>query len=501
MQMRVLNMSMLDSDLLNNVGDSSSDSSCENDALAGSPMRRMQRIHFIGIGGAGMCGIAEVLLNQGFAVSGSDQNKSFSTERLSSLGAVIFEEHRAENVANVDAVVVSTAIPKSNPELVQAKEQGLPIVPRAEMLAELMRFRYGVAVAGTHGKTTTTSLIASIFGEANQAPTFVIGGLLNAANANAQLGEGKYFIAEADESDASFLHLQPMISVITNIEAEHMETYGGDIERLHGTFVDFVHNLPFYGVVVACVDDPTIAQIKDRFHRTVITYGFAQDAHYRIENYRCQQLRSHFNVYCPGMENPLHITVNMPGIHNVLNATAALAVAREEGLDDATILRALDQFQGVGRRFNVYRDQQIADKRFTLVDDYGHHPSEVAATLKAAREAWPDERIVMLFQPHRYTRTRDLYEDFVLTLAQVDVLLLLDVYSAGEETIAAADSKSLARSIRQRGAVEPVYIEIKDQLGAVLAAVLEDEDIVIFQGAGDIGKLSSQMTNGEIKWQ
>ena len=471
------------------------------DALAGSPMRRMQRIHFVGIGGAGMCGIAEVLINQGFKVSGSDRQRSFTTDRLESLGARIFEGHKAVNVEEADAVVVSTAIPKDNPELLEARSKGLPVVPRAEMLAELMRFRYGVAVAGTHGKTTTTSLIASIFGEANAAPTFVIGGLLNSANANAQLGSGKYFIAEADESDASFLHLQPMVSVVTNIEAEHMDTYGGEVERLHSTFIEFVHNLPFYGVVVACVDDPTIAQIKDQFHRTVISYGFSSEAQYRIEKYRCEQLRSHFNVYCPGMENPLHVTVNMPGVHNVLNATAALAVAREEGLDDATILRALEQFQGVGRRFNVYNGLEIANKHFTLVDDYGHHPSEVAATLKAAREAWPEERIVMLFQPHRYSRTRDLYEDFVLTLAQLDALLLLDVYSAGEEPIAGADSRSLARSIRQRGSVEPVFVESKEQLGEVLAAVVEEGDIVIFQGAGDIGKLSSEMTNGEIKWQ
>ncbi len=470
-------------------------------AVSSSPMRRMQRIHFIGIGGAGMCGIAEVLINQGFQVSGSDQQSSFTTDRLSGLGATIYIGHKAGNIDDVDAVVVSTAIPQDNSEFVAAQEKGLAIVPRAEMLAELMRFRYGIAVAGTHGKTTTTSLIASIFGEANAAPTFVIGGLLNAANANAQLGSGRYFIAEADESDASFLHLQPMVSVITNIEAEHMDTYGGDVERLQSTFIEFVHNLPFYGVVVVCIDDPTVQLVKGKFHRTVVTYGFSQDAQYRIADYRCEALRSHFNVYCPGQPNPLHVTVNMPGAHNVLNATAALAVAREEGLDDATILRALEQFQGVGRRFNVFHRQMFAGKRFTLVDDYGHHPSEVAATLKAAREAWPESRIVMLFQPHRYTRTRDLYEDFVITLSQVDALLLLDVYSAGEDVIAGADAKSLARSIRQREAVEPVYIESKEQLGKVLAAVIKDDDIVIFQGAGDIGKFSAQMTNGEIKWQ
>ena len=469
--------------------------------LPSSPMRRMQRIHFIGVGGTGMCGIAEVLMNQGFQISGSDQQNSFTIERLQSLGAQIFLGHSAENITDADAVVVSTAIPASNPELVEAKMRGLPIVPRAEMLAELMRFRYGVAIAGTHGKTTTTSLIASIFGEANTAPTFVIGGLLNSANANAQLGSGRYFVAEADESDASFLHLQPMVSVITNIEAEHMETYGGDIERLESTFTDFVQNLPFYGVVVVCVDDPTIRKIKNNFHRTVITYGFSEDALYRITDYHCEQLRSHFNVYCPGVSNPLHVTVNMPGMHNVLNATAALAVAREEGIENAIILRALEQFQGVGRRFSVYPELSFAEKAFTLVDDYGHHPSEVAATLKAAREAWPDNRIVMLFQPHRYTRTRDLYEDFVLTLCRLDVLLLLDIYSAGEEVIAGADAKSLARSIRQRGAVEPIFIESKEDVGKMLAAVLEDDDIVIFQGAGDIGKLSSLMTNGEIKWQ
>jgi len=447
-------------------------SKMNNQGVLDSAMRRIQHIHFIGIGGSGMCGIAEVLLNQGFSISGSDQQANFVTERLASLGAIIYRGHQASHVLDADAVVVSSAIDPQNPELLAAKEKALPIVPRAEMLAELMRFRHGIAVAGTHGKTTTTSLIASIFGEANAAPTFVIGGLLNAANANAQLGSGHYFIAEADESDASFLHLQPMISVVTNIEAEHMSTYGGDFERLKATFVDFIHNLPFYGVAVVCLDDPTIDELKDSFHRSVITYGFSSDARYRVADYRCDQLRSHFNLYCPGANNPLHITVNMPGVHNALNATAAFVVAYEEGIETTTILRALDQFQGVGRRFNVYPDCRLIDKTFTLVDDYGHHPTEVAATIKAARDAWPERRLLMLFQPHRYSRTHDLYDDFVITLCEVDVLILLSVYAAGEEPIAGASSKSLARSIRQRGVLEPIYLESASGLAKILTDIV-----------------------------
>lgn len=466
-----------------------------------SPMRKVRNLHFIGIGGTGMCGIAEVLLNQGYAVSGSDLQHSHVTRRLAELGATIAIGHEAKNVSSADAVVRSTAISDDNQEVVEARRRGLPIVPRAEMLAELMRYRHGIAVAGTHGKTTTTSLLASIFAEAGTAPTFVIGGLLNAANANAQLGEGPFFIAEADESDASFLHLQPMSVVVTNIDADHMETYGGDFERLKATFVEFVHNLPFYGLAVVCIDDSNLRAMRERFHRAVVTYGFSDDAQYRVAEYQCDALRSHFQLFTPGSVNPVHITLNMPGRHNVLNAAAAFAVAKEEGLDTNTIVRALDHFAGVGRRFNVYHDITVGLKNCHIVDDYGHHPSEIAATLSAAREAWPKSRIVMVFQPHRYSRTSDLYEDFVSCLSATDILLLLDVYAAGEELIAGADSRSLAGSIRRRGAVDPIFLEKNDELLSVLPNVLEENDIVIFQGAGDIGKLSSMATNGEIKWQ
>ena len=462
-----------------------------------SPMRRMNKIHFVGIGGAGMCGIAEVLINQGYEVSGSDIHSNHTTTRLQELGAKVAIGHDAGNVLGVSVVVTSTAIESENVEVQAARQQGLPIVPRAEMLAELMRHRHGIAVAGTHGKTTTTSLLASVFAEAGTAPTFVIGGLLNAANANAQLGEGPYFIAEADESDASFLHLQPMSTVITNIEADHMETYAGDIQRLKNTFVEFVHNLPFYGIVVACIDDPVVRELKQQFHRVVYTYGFSDDAQYRIAEYQCDHLRSHFQVYAPGASNPVHISLNMPGRHNVLNATAAYALAREEGIASDEIIRALDHFQGVGRRFNVYTDRSIAGVSCTLVDDYGHHPSEISATLQAAREAWPDSRIVMVFQPHRFSRTRDLYEDFVQCLSTVDVLVLLNVYAAGEDEIAGADSRSLARSVRSRGVVDPVFIEEHAELYAVLSDVVLKDDVVIFQGAGDIGKLFGSLVSGK----
>lgn len=466
-----------------------------------SPMRRMSRIHFIGIGGTGMCGIAEVLLNQGYDVSGSDLQDGHVTRRLRELGADIAIGHRAENVAGTNVVVISSAIAPDNPELVEARANGVPVVPRAEMLAELMRYRHGIAVAGTHGKTTTTSLLASIFAEAGTAPTFVIGGLLNAANANAQLGEGPYFIAEADESDASFLHLQPMSAVVTNIEADHMETYEGDFARLEDTFVEFVHNLPFYGLAVVCVDDPTVEKLCDRFHRIVISYGFSEQAQYRLADYQCTELRSQFNLYMPRAENPVHVSLNMPGKHNALNAAAAFALAREEGIETDTILRALDHFQGVGRRFSVYPAIEFGAQRCTLVDDYGHHPSEILATIKAARDAWPERRLVMLFQPHRYSRTRDLYEDFVACLSMTDVLLLLNVYSAGEEPLTGADSRSLARSIRQRGRVDPLFVEDHDDLASLMPSVLDENDIVVFQGAGDIGRLSGQVANGVIKWQ
>ncbi|MDB2410149.1 UDP-N-acetylmuramate--L-alanine ligase [Pseudomonadales bacterium] len=458
-------------------------------------MRRIEQIHFVGIGGAGMCGIAEVLLNQGYRVSGSDVQASRTTQRLAELGVEIFIGHSIENIKAANVVVVSTAISETNVELCAAKDAHLPIVPRAEMLAELMRYRHGIAVAGTHGKTTTTSLIASIFGEAGLGPTFVIGGLLNSANANAQLGNGRYLIAEADESDASFLHLQPMVSVVTNIDADHMSTYGGDFSKLTATFVDFVHNLPFYGLVVVCIDDENIKNLLADFHRPVITYGFDAEADYRISDYHCEGLKAHFLVHFKEAEGPVQVTLNTPGVHNALNATAAFAVALDEEIEQSVILKALDNFKGVGRRFEVAGQLAIRQGEVTLVDDYGHHPTEVAATIAAARESWPDKRLVMIYQPHRYSRTHDLYDDFVRVLSTVDVLVLLDVYAAGEEIIAGADSRSLSGSIRQRGKVDPLYVEGRTELFDMLEGLLEANDILITQGAGDVGKLSKEITS------
>lgn len=452
-------------------------------------MRRIRRIHFIGIGGSGMCGIAEVLLNQGYEISGSDLGINSNTQRLQKLGAIIRLGHTEDNVNGVDVVVQSSAVTPDNPEVVSAKEQRIPVVRRAEMLAELMRYRHGVAVAGTHGKTTTTSLLASILAAGGKDPTFVIGGLVKGANTNARLGESRYLVAEADESDASFLHLQPMVAVITNIDADHMETYGFDFNRLKQTFVEFLHNLPFYGLAVLCIDDPVVRDILPQVSRPVLTYGFADDADYRIDNVTMKQRQSQFDVYRPDHAEPLTIEMNIPGIHNVLNATAAIAVATDEAMSDEAIQAGLSGFQGVGRRFEIYGEYPVGNGDAMLVDDYGHHPREVAATIKAVREGWPERRLVMVFQPHRYTRTRDLYEDFVQVLSSCDVLLLLAVYSAGEEEIPGADSRALCRSIRQRGLVDPIYVQDIEDVGDVLKDVVQGGDIVITQGAGSVGKL------------
>ena len=456
-------------------------------------MRRIRRIHFIGIGGAGMSGIAEVLLNQGYEISGSDLRESATTERLTEMGAKVFFGHRAENVVGASVVVNSSAVDESNPEMLGAREQRIPIVRRAEMLGELMRYRHGIAVAGTHGKTTTTSLIASVLAEGQRDPTFVIGGLLNSAGTNAKLGGSRYLVAEADESDASFLHLQPMVAVVTNIDADHMDTYEGDFSRVKKTFLEFLHNLPFYGLAVVCGDDPVIAEISPEIARPILTYGFGEDCDFRAVNVVQTQLQTRFQVLRPGVDEPLDICLNMPGLHNVLNATAAVAVATDEGLDDEAIGRGLDKFAGVGRRFQVYGEYPVAaedgsEGTAMLVDDYGHHPREVAATIQALREGWPERRVLMVYQPHRYSRTRDLYEDFVKILADVDQLLLLDVYSAGEDPIVGADSKSLCRSLRQRGK-EPLHVATNAELAGVLAANLQNNDLVLTQGAGNIGQL------------
>ena len=453
-------------------------------------MRRIRRIHFVGIGGAGMCGIAEVLLNQGYAISGSDLKAGASTNRLQGMGALIQIGHRRENVEGADVVVVSSAVQADNPELLMAREQRIPVVPRAEMLGELMRFRHGIAVAGTHGKTTTTSLISSIFAEAALDPTFVIGGLLNSAGTNARLGESRYLIAEADESDASFMHLQPMVTVVTNIDADHMGTYGGDFSRLKKTFVDFLHNLPFYGLAVVCCDDPVVREIIPQVTRPVLTYGFSEDADYRLYDVRQEQLRTHFRVRRPDGHADLEVSLNAPGVHNALNATAAIAVATDECLPDDAILRGLEKFQGVGRRFQIYGEYPVGAGKALLLDDYGHHPTEVEATLRAIRGAWPERRVLMIYQPHRYTRTRDLYEDFARVLSGVDALLLLEVYSAGEEPIPGADGRSLCRSIRSRGQVDPVFCEDVEAVPAVLKGVVRPGDIVVTQGAGNVGALA-----------
>lgn len=460
-------------------------------------MRRIETIHFIGIGGAGMGGIAEVLLHLGYQITGSDIASGAMTQRLSQAGAEIFIGHQAANIEKANVVVVSSAIDETNPEIIAAKELHIPIVRRAEMLAELMRFSHGIAIAGTHGKTTTTSLVASIFAEAELDPTFVIGGLLNSAGTNAKLGSSRYLIAEADESDASFLHLQPMVSVITNIEADHMDTYQGDFEVMKDTYIDFIQNLPFYGLAVVCVDDDVVRELLPRFSRKYVTYGEADDADYQLLDFTQQANSSHFKVRLQTGEE-LTVELNLPGKHNALNATAAIAVAKEEGVENKAIIQALAKFEGIGRRFQHYGEFETAVGNVMLVDDYGHHPSEVAATIKAVKQGWPEKRLVMAYQPHRYTRTRDLYEEFVDVLSDVDCLLLLEVYSAGEEPIVGADSKSLCRSIRQRG-LEPRYVATPDELPSVLADTLQDGDLVLTQGAGNIGQLVKVLAGTKLE--
>ena len=460
-------------------------------------MRRIRRIHFVGIGGAGMCGIAEVLLNLGYQVSGSDLKASAVTERLEKFGARIFIGHHAENTESADVLVVSSAINTANPEVATALERRIPVVPRAEMLAELMRYRHGVAVAGTHGKTTTTSLLASVFAAGGLDPTFVIGGRLNAAGTNAQLGTSRYLIAEADESDASFLHLQPMVAVVTNIDMDHMSTYGGDFSKLKKTFIEFLHNLPFYGLAVMCVDDPIVREILPQVARPTLTYGFDEGADVRAISVRQQGMQTFFTVLRTGRE-PLDVSVNMPGNHNVLNALATIAIASDEGISDEAIVQGLSGFQGVGRRFQVYGELPVDGGSVMLVDDYGHHPREVAAVIKAVRGGWPERRLVMVYQPHRFSRTRDLYEDFVQVLADANVLLLMEVYPAGEEPIPGADSKHLCHSIRQRGQLDPIYVERGVELAPLIKPLLRAGDILLCQGAGDIGGVAPQLLQSTL---
>lgn len=464
-----------------------------------SPMARIRHIHFVGIGGAGMGGIAEVLLNQGFTISGSDLSQNSVTKRLSQLGATIYHTHEANNVQKADVVVRSTAIAEENPEIQAAHEMHIPIVARAVMLGELMRFRYGIAVAGTHGKTTTTSLITSIFAEGGFDPTFVIGGLLNSTGSNARLGGSHYLIAEADESDASFLHLHPMMAVVTNIDADHMETYHGDFNQLQQTFLDFLQHLPFYGLAVMCYEDPVIQQVLPKVSRPVMTYGFHSNADVYAYDVRQIETKNYFKVRRTPQHPILDITLNLAGEHNVLNALAAITIATEVGVPDEAIQSALAKFAGVGRRFQIYGDYETPCGKVMLIDDYGHHPREITATLRAIRAAWPSRRLVMAYQPHRYTRTRDLFDDFAQVLQEVDVLFLLEVYSAGEQAIPGANSRTLCQAIRQRGKLNPIFITHADELASSLSHVLKDNDILLTQGAGDIAGISAKLATKQLQ--
>ncbi|MGH8372665.1 MAG: UDP-N-acetylmuramate--L-alanine ligase [Gammaproteobacteria bacterium] len=456
-------------------------------------MRRIRHIHFVGIGGVGMSGIAEVLLNLGYQVSGSDLKQNNITRRLTELGATLMLGHAAQHVADADVVVISSAVTADNPEVAAARAQRIPVVRRAEMLAELMRFRSGIAVAGTHGKTTTTSLVASVLSEGGLDPTFVIGGRLISAGTNARLGSGRYLVAEADESDASFLSLQPLIAVVTNIDADHLSTYEGDFARLRATFVEFLHHLPFYGIAVLCMDDAEVRNILPEVARPVLTYGTGADADFRATDIQRAGQVTRFRVIRPGSAPALDVTLNLAGTHNVLNALAAIAIAHDLEVADEAVLRALAGFEGVGRRFQLHGDIRTPAGMVMLVDDYGHHPRELAATITAAREGWPERRLVVAFQPHRYSRTRDLFEDFAEVLSHVDALVLLEVYAAGEQPIAGADARALARSIRNRGRVDPVFVARTQDLPEALLGVLREGDLLLTLGAGDIGAMAAEL--------
>ena len=454
-------------------------------------MQRVRKVHFVGIGGVGMSGIAEVMNTIGYEVSGSDLGEGPATEKLKAAGIKVYKGHKAENVSDVDVVVTSSAIPADNPEVMVARSRMTPVVPRAEMLAELMRFSNGIAVAGTHGKTTTTSLIASLLAEGNLDPTYVIGGKLNSSASNAKLGSGQYLVAEADESDASFLYLQPMLAAVTNVDADHLGTYGGDFDRLRNAFVEFLHHLPFYGMAIVCVDDDNARKLLPQITRPVIRYGIEQDADICASNIKTSGLQSTFDVMFPDGDKPLKVTLNLPGRHNILNALAAIAVAYELGVDTQAIQTALKNFQGIGRRMQMYGDIKTRNGTITMVDDYGHHPTEVAATIAAARSSWPGRRLVVVFQPHRYSRTQDLFEDFTSVLADVDVLLISEVYAAGEEHIAGADARSLCAAIRQRGKVNPIFVEDIEEVDKELVSVLQDGDVLLTLGAGSVGRIAA----------
>ncbi len=454
------------------------------------PMRRIRRVHFVGIGGAGMSGIAEVLVNQGFDVSGSDLAENRTTRHLQELGATIFKGHDAANVEGSDVLVVSTAISEGNPEVAAARESRVPVVPRAEMLAELMRFRRGIAVAGTHGKTTTTSLTASLLAEAGTDPTFVIGGLLNAWGSHARLGEGEYLVAEADESDGSFLLLQPVIALITNIDRDHLEAYENSFENLKKAFLEFLHHLPFYGVAVLCLDDEQIAEMIPTVTRAVVTYGLSEHADIRGTDLMQDGRIMHFRAQLPNRSDAIEVSLNLPGVHNVRNALGAIAIAWELGLDLPSIVRSLGSFEGIGRRFAEVGRFMVPNGEVMVVEDYGHHPSELEATITAARSGWPEKRIVTVFQPHRYTRTRDLFDEFSQVLASSDIVVLTDIYPAGEEAIDGIDSGALCQSIRARGRVNPILVSDVHDIPRELPCMLEDGDLVLLLGAGNIGQVA-----------
>lgn len=452
---------------------------------------RIKHIHFVGIGGAGMSGIAEVLHNLGYTVSGSDRHESRVTRNLQDLGIHVMADHAEENVGDCDVVVYSSAVANSNPELVAARRQRIPAIPRAEMLAELMRFKHGIAVAGTHGKTTTTSLIASLLGEGGLDPTYVIGGLLNSSGTHARLGKGKYLVAEADESDASFLHLQPVITVLTNVDADHLENYGGDFARLKKSFADFLQNIPFYGLAVICIDNRNNRELLNQISKPVMTYGVEQNADIQGRVIKYEQNKSWFHVSRKHCSDWLEIELNLPGLHNIQNALAAITVAHELGVKEECIINTLRRFEGIGRRFQVYGQLHVDGKHVVMIDDYAHHPSEISATIRAVRQGWPGHRLVVIFQPHRYSRTRDLFEDFTRVLSEVEVLILLDIYAAGETPVAGADSRSLCRAIRLRGQVEPIFIENKAEVNNVVSSVINENDILLVLGAGDVASVAT----------
>lgn len=452
-----------------------------------------RRVHFVGIGGAGMSGIAEVLHNLGYQVSGSDAADNATTKRLSSLGIRVAKGHAKENVADADVVVITSAIKSDNPELLHARAEHIPVVPRAEMLGELMRFRQGIAVAGTHGKTTTTSFLASVLAEGGLDPTFVIGGLLNSAGVNARLGSGEYLVAEADESDGSFLLLQPMIAIITNIDADHLENYDGDFGKVKKAFSDFLHHLPFYGLAVLCIDDLETAKLARETPRNMMTYGESMEADVRASNVKQHGAQMHFDLHLPRADSAVPVVLNQPGHHNVLNALAAAAVGWQLGVSVDAMQRAFAQFRGVGRRFHQHGEIHVSNGKALWVDDYGHHPRELAAVFRAAREGWPDKRLVVVFQPHRYTRTRDLLDDFADVLSQVDVLMLTEVYAAGEAPIAGADGRALAQAVRARARVNPVLIKSARDIGSALLPIAQDGDLILLMGAGDIGAAANEI--------